>query len=127
MLYFIAHRSALKVTITLIGIGISLILLAVACSGAEWPSPLSSWALVPLWLMSLALSPNEESSRDDIPTIIWQAGGMACFILMAVFGWHRWHHDLSLFRAGYIAILFAWETLFFQYGALSAAETQVKV
>jgi hypothetical protein len=67
--------------------------------------------------MSLAFSPNQESSRDGILTIIWQAGGMACFILMAVFGWRRWQHDLSLFRAEYIAILFARETLFFQYGA----------
>jgi hypothetical protein len=127
-LYLIAHGSELKL-IALVGFTISLIRLGAACFGAEWPGPWANWVLLLIWTALLATpGKNEELKADGRPTLkfVLKAGVAAFWILLLVLASHQWVHlpvPSRIVQDGLLVLLFAWEVLFFQYGALRAVAT----
>ncbi len=138
--YFIKSRRALKI-IAQAGLVISLIRLAAACFGVNLTGAWAAWPLV-VALVSLAfiegkIAKNQTGDHLDwrsVPDwlrsplkILLKAGGAAFLILALVFGWNAWFQpnvSTPIVQAGLLALFFAWESLFFEYGDISADQTQ---
>jgi hypothetical protein len=127
-LYFIAHRRELKL-IALVGFAISLIRLGAACYGVDWPGRWANWVLPLTWAALLATpGKGAELKTDGGPALkfVLNAGVAAFWILLLLLESNHWLHlQLSsrIVQDGILVLLFAWEVLFFQYGARRAAET----
>ncbi len=137
--YFTNHRRALKITAQA-GLVISLIRLAAASFGDDWPG---SWAARALYLISIGLIVIaswtargraadhldwEQAPEPVRPVlqIIWKAVGPALLILGLLFGWSQWRHQVPslVVQAGLIVLLFTWGALFFAYGEMGTEEKQ---
>jgi len=127
--YFLAHRRALRV-IALVGFAISLIRLVADCYGHAWPA----WPLVLAWVAlatigsQIAQPPTMDLDWQSVPERLRpvlkatvKAGGVAFLILAMLFAWNQWpHHQASprIVDSGFMLLFFAWESLFFAYGAV---------
>jgi hypothetical protein len=137
--YFIAHRRTLKI-LAAVGLASSLIRLGSACFGVGWPGPWAGWPLV-LVFIALAVIQGRIAKDQTGDQLDWQgvpdwvrpvlrpmlkAGGLAFLILVLLWAWSQWARVEAASRisqAALMVLLFAWEALFFQYGALRSMET----
>lgn len=119
--YFLAHRLELKV-IAQAGLVISLIRLATACFGMDWPG---RWATWPLFLVLIGLAViGTPFATDDLPrpfNTLVKGGEAAFLVLMLLWAGSHYLHRQAAFRimqAGIIVVLFAWEAIIFAYGKI---------
>jgi hypothetical protein len=131
--YLLAHRRELKFTAQA-GLAISLIRLAAACFGRDWPGRWLAWPLVLAWIglvvatsriakprtMNLDWQTVPERMRPALNATL-NLGRAALLILAMLFAWSQWFHHrvgAQLVQAPVITLIFAWESLFFSYGEL---------
>jgi hypothetical protein len=135
--YFLAHRRDLKV-VAQVGLAISLIRLAAACFGRDWPGRWAVWPLVVTWAglavigSRIAKPPTMDLDWQTVPErvrpaliAVVKAARAAFLILVLVFVWDQWSHHRApaqLVQAGLIMLVFAGEALFFAYGKMRAVE-----
>jgi MFS family permease len=119
--YFLAHRLELK-AIAQAGLVISLIRLATACFGLDWPG---QWATWPLFLVLIGLAAiGTPFTTDDLPrpfnTLV--KGVEAAFLVLILLwaGSHYSHQQAAvrILQAGVIVVLFAREAVIFAYGKI---------
>ncbi len=141
--YLISHRRELRL-IALVGFAISLVSLGTACFGADWPGPWAAWPVV-LILVGLAVIEGKIAKGQTEDHLDWRRvpeqvrpllkairkGGVVAFlILLLLLESNHWLHlplSSRIVQDALLVLLFAWEMLFFQYGALRAVEIPGKV
>ena len=132
-IYFLRHRRELKL-IAQAGLLISLIGLGAACFGTDWPGGWKSWLLryLAVGLLFATRVPADtvgwESAPESLRPLlqpILKTGQLMLLILALMFAWSQWHHQFSVkfVEAGFTALLFAWEALYFAYGDRSAVKS----
>ena len=138
--YFAAHRPWWK-AVAQIGLVTSLIRFGAACLGVDWPGRWVTWALL-IAAIGLALIESKIASpeyRDHIDweavcaplqpflKLAWKAGGIVFLVLLLLCFWNGWApHKVAprLVLAALVALLFAWEVMFFSYGTYRRATSR---
>jgi len=125
--FLLAHRRELKV-IAQIGLVISLVRLGAVGFGHDWPA----WPLVLTWIGLVVIGSRiaklrtidlnwqtvPERLRPALKAVV-KALKLAFLISLLVLAWNQFSHHrvgAQFVRAAFIALMFAWESLFFAYG-----------
>jgi hypothetical protein len=130
--FFLAHRREVKI-VAQAGLVLSLIRLAAAWFGSDWPG---NWTALVLPIVSIGLLMIEmrigKSDANDrlermrpVPRIAWKTVGATYLALTLLLLWNQLRHHQTfpkVISAGLMAILFVWEALFFDYGSPGTGE-----
>jgi MFS family permease len=120
--YFVAHRRELRL-IAQAGLAFSLIRIAAACFGVDWPGRWAVWLLVlaaiGLFAVETQMSPEGNQPVSKIRKVMEPWIMAALPILVALFSWSRWSEQKPWSRianAALIAVIWGREAAFFSHG-----------